>query len=124
MRVSIFFAISTSISRYRATNAWVYPFLAVMVLALVGCSSSDDEVPSTSSTVSVDMTAGRERPPSPSEEELAPLRQVLYRECDRGDDSACTELATLVDHDSEEYAFAVTCGGRQEEPVCAPGQEE
>lgn len=89
-----------------------------MVL-VVGCSPSDDD-PSTSSTAPLDSTAGRERPPSPSEEELAPLRQMLYRECDGGDDSACTELATLVDEESEEYTFAVTCGGREEGPMCAP----
>jgi hypothetical protein len=123
MRIRKVFATSTSISRYRATGTWVYPLLAVVLIALVGCSPPDDVETTTPSTVSTDSTTGRERPPSPSEEELAPRRQLLYRECDGGDDAACTELATLVDQDTEEYMFAVTCGGREEEPVCAPDQE-
>jgi hypothetical protein len=120
MRIGIFFAISTPGFRQRAIRARVGALLVAVLLAVVGCSASDDDPTTSSTTAGLDSTAGRERPPSPSEEELAPLRQMLYRECNGGDDAACTELATLVDEDSEDYTFAVTCGGREDGPVCAP----
>lgn len=115
MRIANFFAISA--------RAWRVLVL-LLVLTFAACSPSDDVVTTTSSIVSVDTTEGRERPPSPSEEELSPRRQVLYTECDEGDDAACTELATLVDEDSDEHRFAVTCGGQKDEPVCAPAGED
>jgi len=51
------------------------------------------------------------------------VRQNLYRECDEGDDEACTELAKLVEEGSADHEFAVTCGEREKLPKCAPVED-
>jgi hypothetical protein len=92
-----------------------------LVVLLVGCTNGDQ---GTTTTVPVTSTsAGRELPESPPDEALAPRMQLLYRQCDDGDDEACTELATLADEGSAEYRFAVTCGERETAPLCAPPEE-
>jgi hypothetical protein len=92
--------------------------IVLVALTLFSCSPRDDQ--GTSSTAATNTSQGRERPDSPSEEQLAPRRQLLHSRCDEGDDDACAELSTLVDEDSDEYTFAITCGGREQEPICAP----
>ena len=94
---------------------------AVLISVLTGCKTEQR----TSSTADTTDTSaiGMERPPSPPDEALAPRLQLLYRQCDEGDDESCTELATLAPEDSEEYRFAVSCGEREETPRCAPPEE-
>jgi len=93
----------------------------VLISVLTGCET---ERRTSSTAVATETSAtGMERPPSPQEEALAPRLQLLYRQCDEGDNESCTELATLAPEDSEEYRFAISCGEREKTPLCAPPDE-
>lgn len=93
-----------------------------LVAALTGCGAADrpavsiGDAPTTSAN-------GQEEPPSPRPEAIAPRVQLLSGRCEDGNDDACTELATLVSVGTEDYEFAVTCGGRYTAPLCTPNEE-
>lgn len=89
-----------------------------VAMALVGACDdvgSDPPDPAPSDGAS---DGGRERPPSPLPEAIAPRVQLLHVECRAGDLDACRELAVIAPSGSVEQRFGATCGNREAADAC------
>lgn len=116
--VKCLFCYKTAASRAVAIRTFAGPLLVLMMLA--GCGNARPDPPGPG-PVSIEEAPeeGRQRPPAPLPEALAPRLQLLFTRCEDGDLAACRELAVVAPPGSTEQRFGAACGNRDLQQRCA-----